>query len=72
MIKTGDRVKQKHTSAQRTGKVIGIWENDEYIITNNNEKILFAIKGELKVKFDYHDSGNSYHTFSEIELEKII
>lgn len=65
-MKIGDRVKQKHTKANRKGTVIGIWEEDEYI-QSNEERILFAVKGEIKVRFDNPES--TYHTFSETELE---
>ena len=67
-MKIGDRVKQKYTRANRKGTVIGIWEEDEYI-ENNKERILFAVKGEVKVRFDNSTLESAYHTFSETELE---
>ncbi len=71
MLKIGDRVKQKRTNGTRIGTVIGIWEKDEYLTDNSGNRVLFAIKGEIKVNFDYQDSRTIYHTFSEVELEKI-
>lgn len=70
MIKIGDRVKQKHTLAQRTGTVVGVWEKDEYL-KKENEEILFATKGEIKVRFDDSESVTTYCTFSQTELELI-
>ena len=69
-MEVNDRVKQKHTKAIRTGIIIGIWEKDEYIKDKNKNQILFACKGEYKVKFD-NETGQGYVTFSEQELIKL-
>lgn len=70
MLKIGDKVKQKFTSANRIGTVIGIWEDDEYFTDIEGNSILFACKGELKVQFDYNSQG-VYSTFSSQELIKL-
>ena len=69
-FKINDRVKQKHTKAERKGTIIGIWENDEYLATRKG-KVLFAIKGELKIKFDQTDN-DSFVTLSKSELIKMM
>jgi len=71
MIKIGDRVKQKYTIAKRYGTVIGVFEEDKYITNNKGEKILFAVKGEIKVNFDIDLSKSTSQIFSKKELEKI-
>ena len=63
-----DRVKQKNTRASRFGTVIGVWEKDIYIDTEKGEKILFAEKGEYKVRMD---NQNNYSTFSSDEIIKV-
>lgn len=68
-LKISDRVKQKHTRAERHGTIIGFWENDEYIMTEEG-KVLFAISGEVKVKFDLNDK-DVFVTFSKNELIKL-
>lgn len=44
-MKINDRVKIKNTRAHRTGTVIGLWDEDFYILNSKNERILFAVAG---------------------------
>ncbi|MEO9806690.1 MAG: hypothetical protein ABJF04_25745 [Reichenbachiella sp.] len=65
--KINDRVKQLNTSANRLGTIIGIYEEDVYV-NSNGERILFAVAGELKVKFDYEE-GDGFTPMSRSEVE---
>jgi len=69
-FKIGDRVRQKYTLAERTGTIIGIWEEDNYFTDKEGKRILFACKGEYQVRFD-NEIGNGVITFSGKELEKL-
>ena len=66
-MKINDRIRIKNTRAFRTGTIVGIWENDCYIENANNERILFAIKGEYKVRLDGYEVENII-TFSSSEI----
>jgi len=68
-LKIKDRVKQRNTQAERHGTVMGFWEKDEYIDTENG-KILFAVTGEVKVRFDFN-GNDSLTTFNENQLIKL-
>lgn len=66
-MKINDKVRIKNTRAQRTGTIVGIWDEDYYIINDKNERILFAVIGELKVKLDGYE-GDNVVTFSPSEV----
>ena len=66
-MKINDRIRIKNTRAYRTGTIVGVWENDYYIENANNERTLFAIKGEYKVRLDGYE-GENIVTFSASEL----
>lgn len=66
-MKINDRIRIKNTRAYRTGTIVGVWENDFYVKNSKNEMILFAIKGEYKVKLDGY-KGENIVTFSESEI----
>lgn len=63
----GDDVKQKYTTAQRKGVIIGIWDEDEYYTDYLGNSIRFACKGEYKVRFE-RDEPTSFQTFSDQQL----
>lgn len=66
-MKINDKVRIKNTRALRTGTIVGIWDDDYYIINDKNERILFAVIGELKVKLDGYEEDNIV-TFSPSEV----
>ena len=66
-MQVGDKVKQKNTSVHRIGIIVGIWEDDEYYETSEGANVLFASKGELKVRFEL-DELSTYQTFSSKQL----
>lgn len=67
-FKIGDRVKDKNSLANRTGTITGIYEEDLYI-ESNGKRILYASKGEFKIKFDYH-KGDGNVPMHGSQLEK--
>ena len=70
MIEIGDKVKQKRGKATRVGTIIGIWDDNQYIIDKEGNSILVARKGEFKVRFD-DITNNTFETFYTEELVKM-
>ena len=67
-FKKGDRVKHKNTNRFET--IVGKWKNDFFIRKGTNDPILYASKGEYKVKMDGNDKDSST-PLSGSEMEKI-
>lgn len=67
-FKKGDRVKQ--IGLNRKGTVVGIWENDFFINKDTDDPVLFASKGQYKVRMD-GDSKDSFSTLYSAEIEKL-
>lgn len=65
----GDKVKLRFRNTTQIGTIIGIWEEDEYIVDLKGNKRLLAKKGDYKVRFD-HDDIDSSQTFSKGQLIK--
>lgn len=66
----GDRVKLRNSKSNQIGEIIGVLEVDIIYSNKNNEQIIHARKGELAVKFPFHESISSFSFYSKSNLIK--
>ena len=69
MININTRIRQKNLAILRTGTVKDIFKKDTFINVET-ELILFAKKGDIKVKWDDSVTNSSVMSREELELIK--
>lgn len=70
-IQIGAKVKLKNSRSNQIGIVSGVLEEDIFYIDSNGNNIKFASKGDLVVKFSFHESEGSFSFFSKSELKNV-